>query len=236
MTERHWRTGRPCGKLQQGGHRSAIDAVQCVESCISACYRELSDFETLTPSILQRILYFNGLDPSGCIEKCELVAMINALIEDNSSRDRVLTRSFDKTMRLWDMDTLECIHVMEPSTHELVTCSVFAHDHLISGATNGDVFVYNVDVGIAVGRLQGHLSSVTAVRGAGHSTTGQHLLVSSSVDGTLRLWDVKCQVEVAVFVGHEQSIWALEMNTETGVIVRVIKTGQSLYGSVLMCS
>eukprot|EP01135_Chromosphaera_perkinsii_P001212 Nk52_evm11s162 gene=Nk52_evmTU11s162 len=228
LTEKNWRMGRSTLKVDQGGHRSAIDAVQLTQSTISSCYKEISDFETLSPGILQRILYFNGLDPSECIEKSELVDMINQLIFDNSSRDRILTRSFDKTMRLWDTETLECIHVMEPSTNELVTCSIFAHDHLISGATNGDIFVYNIDVGIAVGRLQGHLSSVTAIRDGGHSADGRHLLLSSSVDATLRMWDIKCQVEVGVFTGHQHSIWAFEVGDDTGVIVSGDKNGTVL--------
>ncbi len=68
----------------------------------------------------------------------------------------------------------------------VMALSVMDERHVVSGALDGTLKLWNVESGEIVRTLVGHTNSVMTVA----AVEGQ-LAVSGSDDGTLRLWDLK---------------------------------------------
>jgi WD40 repeat protein len=69
--------------------------------------------------------------------------------------------------------------------------------HVIAGAGNGTLRLWEVASGVTTRVLEGHLSGVSAVA---FSPDGRYV-VSGSYDGTLRLWNVASAEELARLYG-----------------------------------
>ena len=102
----------------------------------------------------------------------------------------VVSGSWDKTVRVWDVQTGQS--VMDPlkGHNRCVTSVAFSPDgrYIVSGSHDKTVRVWDAQTGQTVmGPLKGHESWVTSVA---FSPNGRHI-VSGSHDSTVRVWDAQ---------------------------------------------
>jgi WD40 repeat protein len=119
-----------------------------------------------------------------------------------SSGNHVVSRSFDKTVRVWNVATgeLECVF---KDHSDSVDSANFSSDinFVVSGSLGGIVRIRDV-VGKSVGILKGHLSPVPSVV----FSSDDSLIVSGSLDETDRVWDAVTCDSVGVFKGHSGQV------------------------------
>merc|ERR1712167_563739 len=99
----------------------------------------------------------------------------------------IVSGSVDNTIRVWNVDTGECILTLKGHTH-YVRSVVFNHDgtKIVSGSYDKTIRVWNVDTGECILILKGHTDYVNSVV-FNHDGTK---IVSGSWDKTIRVWNV----------------------------------------------
>ena len=89
------------------------------------------------------------------------------------------------------------------------TCVDLSVDYnlLVTGSDHANVGLWNLQDGQKIGVLEGHRQNITGARilpkvAVWHFYISEPLIVTSSYDGTLRLWSGKHRVCLAILKGH----------------------------------
>jgi WD40 repeat protein len=117
----------------------------------------------------------------------------------------------DQTVKLWDVQTGQCLKVLEGHTGWVWSIS-FSPDGqtLASGSLDYTVRLWDVSTGQCSKELNGHTGWVWSVS---FSPDGQ-TLASSSDDRTVRLWDVQNGECLKVLKGHDKGIWGISFSPD----------------------
>ncbi|KAA8497047.1 U3 small nucleolar RNA-associated protein 12 [Porphyridium purpureum] len=152
---------------------------------------------------------------------------VTAIAVAPSGRD-VAAGYADGSIRIWPLDVLESESRADMHTSALgmdsapprmtlnahyAGISALAWDQasgvLASGANDGDIIVWDVVAECGMFRLRAaHSDAVTALSFCNSGSEGQNLLISSSKDGVMRVFDTRSQFCVQTIVGHRGEIWA----------------------------
>jgi len=123
----------------------------------------------------------------------------------SSDGKRFLTGSFDRTIRMWDVESGEPIHIY--SGHESLVCSLSAapnNEVFASGAGDGTARVWRLDGAEEVRRFGGHEGSVHVA-----FLPDSRRLLTGSTDGIVRLWDTDTGDQLKRFDAGEP-IWCID--------------------------
>ncbi|MBD1867442.1 pentapeptide repeat-containing protein [Cyanobacteria bacterium FACHB-471] len=122
--------------------------------------------------------------------------------------------SYDCTVRLWDVQTQQCLHVL--CGHESgIRAIAFGNSgdpttdpsgqRLASGSFDLTIRVWDVQTGECLKVLQGHIGAVFSLA---FDPSGR-FLASGSHDQTIRIWDVQTGECLKVLQGHTGAIWTV---------------------------
>jgi len=141
---------------------------------------------------------------------------VNAVKVDSASRT-VFSASDDCTVRLWDLDTKNCIKVFEghvgqvqqvlplPNEFDFEDAETDDTEDDSSTSTGGDL--------VTVMR-NGMSPACTFGTGfSGDRPQPPRYMLTGALDSTIRLWDVSTGRCVRTFFGHVEGIWALAADT-----------------------
>ena len=100
----------------------------------------------------------------------------SVVVKDNL----IISSSWDHTIRIWDMNTWECLKVLEGHTNCVM--SVFVKDNLIiSGSYDYTIKVWDIESGNCLKVLEGHTDWIRTV------FVKDNLIISGSDDATIRI-------------------------------------------------
>lgn len=123
---------------------------------------------------------------------------------------RLATGSFDKTAKVWDVDTGRCLWTYEGHTSHVNTVFLNADGtRLVTGSLDGTAKLWDVDTGRCLRTYEGHLSSVES---ASLSADGTYL-VTGSADRTAKLWDVPTARCLRTYQGHTFNVRSVRLAT-----------------------
>ena len=96
----------------------------------------------------------------------------------------IASASLDKTVRIWDANTLECIHVLKGHTTAVMDVS-FSPDgkHVVSTSPDNTIRVWEVSTGICLLVINNEFKS-----GSSFSTDGCHI-ISNFSDDSADIWE-----------------------------------------------
>jgi len=116
-------------------------------------------------------------------------------------QDLLASASEDGTVRVWNVASGESTLTLQGAGGAIncVTWSPADAAHLACGGASGTLSMWDVETELDFLTLKGHTSAVSA---CDLSNDGQ-LLLSSSWDKTVRVWDTRAGVQVATHVGHD---------------------------------
>lgn len=123
--------------------------------------------------------------------------------------DRIATASHDQTAKLWDASTLELLRTWSDYTNVVWGIAFSADGNLLATGSErngqGDITIYETDSGKVRWHFQDHRRLVVAL--AFHPT--KPLLASASLDGSVRLWDIKEGQSLGLLHQFDQSVHRL---------------------------
>ena len=134
----------------------------------------------------------------------------------NNTGDRIVSASRDKTLRVWDVKTGECLKVLNGHTN-MVRSTAFNNtgDRTVSVSRDKTIRVWDVKTGECLKVLKGHTYWVCS---AAFNNTGDRV-VSASSDKTVRIWDVATGECIKVLNGHTDNVWLAVFNNTGDRIV-----------------
>ncbi len=107
--------------------------------------------------------------------------------------------SYDRTVRLWDVNTGECLSILEKHTHRIWSVA-FSPDGRILASGSGDrtIKLWDVSTGQCLKSLTGHTQQIRTVAFSPDGKT----LASGSDDQSVRLWNYRTGECLRVLQGH----------------------------------
>ncbi|OMO82129.1 hypothetical protein COLO4_23236 [Corchorus olitorius] len=135
--------------------------------------------------------------PSTMVQKMQNIKKLrghrNAVycaIFDRSGR-YVITGSDDRLVKIWSMETAFCLASCRGHEGDITDLAVSSNNVLVASASNDFVIrVWRLPDGLPVSVLRGHTGAVTAIAFSPRPAFAFQLL-SSSDDGTCRIWDAR---------------------------------------------
>ena len=122
-----------------------------------------------------------------------------------------LSGSRDKTLRLWELATGQCVRTFEGHTHE-VNSVTFSPDGrwALSGSGDNTLRLWDLATGQCVRTFEGHTSSVHSVSISPDGRWG----LSGGWDNTLRLWELATGTCVRTFEGHTGAVHSVSISPD----------------------
>ncbi|GLU07272.1 hypothetical protein SLE2022_242360 [Rubroshorea leprosula] len=135
--------------------------------------------------------------PSTMVQKMQNIMKLrghrNAVycaIFDRSGR-YFITGSDDRLVKIWSMETAFCLASCRGHEGDITDLAVSSNNALVASASNDFVIrVWRLPDGAQISVLRGHTGAVTAIAFSPRPTSVYQLL-SSSDDGTCRIWDAR---------------------------------------------
>jgi WD40 repeat protein/transcriptional regulator with XRE-family HTH domain len=120
--------------------------------------------------------------------------------------------SHDQTVRLWNVDTHQCLRVLR-GHQDGVRAITFNTDgqHLASGSSDQTIRLWDVQTGGCLQVLSGHTGGVFTLAFA----TNDQQLISGSFDQTIRLWDLQTGESIKVLRGHTGGVWTVAISPDS---------------------
>jgi WD40 repeat protein len=119
---------------------------------------------------------------------------------------RLLSWSFDGTLRLWDGQTGACLAVLEGHADAVWGVQVLADGRLLSWSDDETLRLWDGQSGVCLAVMEGHAEVVSGVQ-----VLADGRLLSWSNDRTLRLWDSQSGACLAVFEGHADAVRGVQV-------------------------
>lgn len=115
----------------------------------------------------------------------------------------VVTGSYDRTARVWDVDTGAALQVLRGHTRG-VRCLQFDAVKLITGSMDRTLKIWNWRTGALIRTLQGHTAGIVSLH------FNDDLLVSGSADAEIRVWNFRSG-ECYTLRGHKDWVNAVRL-------------------------
>jgi len=107
--------------------------------------------------------------------------------EFNNSGDKIVSASYDGTVRILDVESGECLRVFEGHTGSVNSAEFNkAGDKIVSASYDRTARIWDVESGECLRVLEGHTGWGDSAK---FNNSGDKV-VSASYDGTIRIWDV----------------------------------------------
>ncbi|KAK9846338.1 hypothetical protein WJX81_001869 [Elliptochloris bilobata] len=129
---------------------------------------------------------------------------------------RLASASADKTARVWDPFTGDCLHILSGHTEGVNDVAWDPEDRYLATASDDKtLLLWAAQTGERLRKLEGHTNYVFCC--AFNPAHGS--LVSGSFDETVRLWEVKEGKEIKHLPAHSDPVTAVDFNRDGTLIV-----------------
>ena len=129
------------------------------------------------------------------------------------SGNRVVSGSDDRTLRIWNTITGECLRILQDHLGRVTCLAVLGESRLVTGSEDRTLRVWNTNTGERLQVLNGHEDTVTSLL-----PLDDHHVVSGSKDNTVRVWDTNSGELVRTLEGHTAPVRCLAVLRDGRVV------------------
>lgn len=133
-----------------------------------------------------------------CVQFCEIQKI-------------VMTGSFDKTIRVWNLTTGTLVRTLEGHSR-CVRALQFDDAKLVTGAMDNTLKIWNYHTGSCIRTLEGHTGGVLSLH------FDSRVMASGSTDNTIRVWNFEAG-ECCTLVGHTEWVNSVRICHEGTILV-----------------
>ena len=128
----------------------------------------------------------------------------------------MITGSYDKSIKIWDLSTRACIRTLSGHTHPVYEVAQSSDGRwLVSGSSDQKVKIWNMQTNQCVSTLEGHTQAVFTVA----ISPDNRWIVSTSSDHTLRVWELATGSCAHVLEGHTSFVYGVTITPDNKWIV-----------------
>jgi len=162
-----------------------------------------------------RVYLLNNCSISGKILEGHTDEVVSAKF--NNTGDKVVSASYDGTVRIWDVESGECLRVLEGHT-DFVRSAEFDNsgDKVVSASDDGTVIIWDVETGQCLQVLRGHTGCVSSATKC--DKKGDKVVSVSFLDKTARILDTDLNC-LKVLEGHTYYVHSAEFNNTGDKVV-----------------
>jgi serine/threonine-protein kinase len=132
-------------------------------------------------------------------------------IATSAEGQTLVSGSFDKTIRLWDLPTGTWRQTLSGHTDAVRAVAISADSKtLVSGSGDKTLKVWNLNTGELIRTIEGHVGPIWTVA----LSPNGHTLASGSYDGTIKIWDVSSGELRQTIPEDYDSIWSLAISPD----------------------
>lgn len=160
--------------------------------------------ETETPFLLRRPQQRPEFNPNPCSIRTlqQHTSWVTSVCVD-LKQGRVVSGGWDQSIRLWEMETGECLFSLEEQLEEINSLDISADGKmLISGGWGRVVQVWDLESRACLFSLEGHTDWINTVS----ISPDKSIAVSGSRDRSIRIWDLKKGQKIKTLRGHTGSV------------------------------
>ncbi|EFA85454.1 fatty acyl-CoA synthetase [Heterostelium album PN500] len=150
--------------------------------------------------------------------------------------NRLISGSSDSTLRIWDLSTGECLHILRGHT-DGVSCLTLIDDNMIaSGSLDNTINLWSIETGKLLHSFAKHVTGITCLY------YKNNLLISGTMGGVLNVIDLPSRIVLQTLHGHSDRVTSIQWwdnpNGEPSIIssswdytLRVwnLQTGKSIH-------
>ena len=129
------------------------------------------------------------------------------------SDGRLVSGSYDNTLRVWDAATEQCLQILKGHTAGITCLAVLPEGQVVSGSRDSSLRIWNAETGECLQTLTGHTASITCL-----AVLPEGRVVSGSHDNTLRVWNAASGQCLQILEGHKNSVSCLAVLPEGQIV------------------
>lgn len=124
-------------------------------------------------------------------------------------KNKAATTGFDNTIKIWDLNTFECIQTLRGHTFSAYTTAWIDEKTVVSSGSDSTIRVWDIETGECTHIFRDHTDEIF------HIASEENLVVTASADKTLRVYDVINEECIALLEGHEDQVWSVAIKNRT---------------------
>jgi WD40 repeat protein len=145
----------------------------------------------------------------------DMSRLTTAFIKMLDVKSQIISTSYDKTLKLWDVETGECLRTYTGHTCGVMSITLKSDNTKIVSICSNNIKIWDLESEKYIQTYTGHTETVKAVAWSYNNRQ----LVSTSHDKTLKLWDVESGMCIRTYTGHTHYVMAVAWTSDNSQIV-----------------
>ena len=132
---------------------------------------------------------------------------------------RILTCSADRTIRIWEIGTGECLKKIQTNENTPNDIVLLSQDKIASFSQEEEcIRIWDIENGVCLMELEGHEAEkyddfVNVIK-----KLSSDRLLSGATDKKIKLWDLNTGLCLKIFVGHKDAVENLEILSDDKIL------------------